>query len=172
MCSTTGSQQVRAVMKGSDVSSIHERLMATCGDENASLSLYWGGYILRLQVVPHASHQGAVYLARALCGKTHGREISCRGRDRRVPRHMSLWWKPSFLLYSIISSAQASGGQIADHRLRLKLVSQETRVRFPMLQGPPPSLSVKTPAGCFPSGWRMTLYSIVLWKEPIWLRCP
>lgn len=64
VCSTGGIQQVRAVMKGSDVSSIHERLMATCGDENASLSLYWAGYILRLQVVLHASHQGAVYLAR------------------------------------------------------------------------------------------------------------
>lgn len=32
-------------MKGSDVSSIHESLFATCGDENASLSLYQAGYM-------------------------------------------------------------------------------------------------------------------------------
>lgn len=35
-----GFQQVRAAMKGSDISSIHERLVATYGDGNASLSLY------------------------------------------------------------------------------------------------------------------------------------
>lgn len=37
---TGGYQQVRALVKGSDVGSIHESLVATCGDENASLSLY------------------------------------------------------------------------------------------------------------------------------------
>lgn len=40
MCPDSWFQQVRAVLKIPDVSSIHERLVATCGEENAFLSLY------------------------------------------------------------------------------------------------------------------------------------
>lgn len=71
-------------MKGPDVSSIHERLVATCGDENASLSLYWADYILRLQVVLHASHQGAVFLARTRV-RIYSSTLGTMRQDMEVP---------------------------------------------------------------------------------------
>lgn len=51
-------QLLRVVMKGSDVSPIHERLVTTCVDENSSLSLYWVGCSLQYtQVVGCAACQ-------------------------------------------------------------------------------------------------------------------
>lgn len=97
--------------------------------------------------------------------ETHRQKISCRDQDGHVPRYITVWWKPFFVAVldhfqctSICASRykHLTKGQITDHRLRLNWFPRRHGRDFPCCKAP--SLSVK-PAGCFPSGWRMTLYS-------------
>lgn len=80
VCSDGGFQQVRAALKSPDVSSIHERLVAT----KMLFSAYIEQAILRLQVVLHASHQGSVFLERTRAG-IYSSTLGTMRQDMKVP---------------------------------------------------------------------------------------